>query len=208
MEALCFVASPTPLFRTTTQHSAFPPIRTLTLNTPKKSNKNQPSIINATLTNPKEQIFHKPSRLDSLNTTPPELMKVSSASLVYESGFLGVVPEKKAAPAGKGGDGVHNATVATTYLTKILSSKVYDVAVETPLDYASKLSERLGVHFWLKREDLQPGVRKFFFFFFFSKCHESVSIVVLYFVYQNFEKKEEDYIQKMHFQIITPKLAL
>jgi threonine dehydratase len=190
MEALCFVASPTPLFRTTTQHSAFPPIRTLTLNTPKKSNKNQPSIINATLTNPKEQIFHKPSRLDSLNTTPPELMKVSSASLVYESGFLGVVPEKKAAPAGKGGDGVHNATVATTYLTKILSSKVYDVAVETPLDYASKLSERLGVHFWLKREDLQPGVRKFFFFF-FSQSVMSQSRLLYYILFIKILRKKK-----------------
>ncbi|KAE8037520.1 hypothetical protein FH972_010105 [Carpinus fangiana] len=161
MEALCFIASPTPLFHSTPQHSTFPPIRTK-----KYSNKSQPSIITATLTNPKEQIFQKLSGLDSLNTTPPEssshipqLMKVSSESLVYESGFLGVVPEKMAQPpSGMGGDGVH---IATSYLTKILSSKVYDVAVETPLDYASKLSEKLGVHLWLKREDLQPGVFSF-----------------------------------------------
>jgi threonine dehydratase len=43
-----------------------------------------------------------------------------------------------------------------SYLTNILTSKVYDVAKETPLELAPKLSERLGVNIWLKREDLQP----------------------------------------------------
>ncbi|XVF55600.1 hypothetical protein PTKIN_Ptkin06aG0049000 [Pterospermum kingtungense] len=42
------------------------------------------------------------------------------------------------------------------YLTNILSSKVYDVAIESPLQLATKLSERLGNQIWLKREDLQP----------------------------------------------------
>nr|WKJ88505.1 threonine dehydratase [Amaranthus hypochondriacus]WLW26940.1 threonine dehydratase [Amaranthus hypochondriacus] len=42
------------------------------------------------------------------------------------------------------------------YLTNILLSKVYDVAVESPLQLAEKLSDRLGTNFWLKREDLQP----------------------------------------------------
>jgi len=41
------------------------------------------------------------------------------------------------------------------YLKKILNSRVYDVAVESPLDYARTLSARLGNHIWLKREDLQ-----------------------------------------------------
>ncbi|PWA92662.1 hypothetical protein CTI12_AA077960 [Artemisia annua] len=45
---------------------------------------------------------------------------------------------------------------AMEYLTSILTSKVYDVAVESPLQHASKLSERLSVNIWLKREDLQP----------------------------------------------------
>ena len=39
---------------------------------------------------------------------------------------------------------------------KILSSRVYDVAIESPLDVAPNLSERLGNRIWLKREDLQP----------------------------------------------------
>lgn len=42
------------------------------------------------------------------------------------------------------------------YVKKILTSRVYDVAVETPLQNARQLSERLGNDIWLKREDLQP----------------------------------------------------
>jgi threonine dehydratase len=42
------------------------------------------------------------------------------------------------------------------YLKKILNSRVYDVAIESPLDYARTLSARLDNHVWLKREDLQP----------------------------------------------------
>jgi threonine dehydratase len=33
---------------------------------------------------------------------------------------------------------------------------VYEVARETPLDKAPRLSRRTGNHVWLKREDLQP----------------------------------------------------
>ncbi|MDF7675821.1 threonine ammonia-lyase, biosynthetic [Neisseriaceae bacterium ESL0693] len=44
----------------------------------------------------------------------------------------------------------------TDYLTRILTSAVYDVAIETPLDYAHNLSDRLHNHIWIKREDLQP----------------------------------------------------
>jgi threonine dehydratase len=39
---------------------------------------------------------------------------------------------------------------------RILGARVYDVARETDLDLAPKLSERLGASVWLKREDLQP----------------------------------------------------
>lgn len=42
------------------------------------------------------------------------------------------------------------------YLTRILTASVYDVAVETPLDYAHNLSDRLDNRIWIKREDLQP----------------------------------------------------
>ena len=42
-----------------------------------------------------------------------------------------------------------------TYVKKILSSRVYEVADETPLTRAATLSQRLGVDVRLKREDLQ-----------------------------------------------------
>ena len=42
------------------------------------------------------------------------------------------------------------------YLTKILLSRVYDVAQETPLEEAVNLSRRLGNRILLKREDAQP----------------------------------------------------
>jgi len=42
------------------------------------------------------------------------------------------------------------------YLQKILTAKVYDVAIESPLDLAPSLSRRLGNRVLLKREDQQP----------------------------------------------------
>ncbi len=42
------------------------------------------------------------------------------------------------------------------YVKKILSSRVYDVAVETPLQRAANLSRRLNNEILLKREDMQP----------------------------------------------------
>ncbi|KAK9079369.1 hypothetical protein SSX86_001040 [Deinandra increscens subsp. villosa] len=77
-------------------------------------------------------------------------LRVSPASYQYESGRLGAVPDHKV----EEGNGVLSEM---EYLTNILSSnRVYDVAIESPLSLAPKLSERLGVNVWLKREDLQP----------------------------------------------------
>ncbi|MCC9601255.1 threonine ammonia-lyase, biosynthetic [Stieleria sp. JC731] len=42
------------------------------------------------------------------------------------------------------------------YLQRILNARVYDIAIESALDRATKLSARLGNHVWLKREDTQP----------------------------------------------------
>jgi len=44
----------------------------------------------------------------------------------------------------------------TDYIRKILSSSVYEVAEQTPLDPMHRLSARLGTSVLLKREDLQP----------------------------------------------------
>ena len=42
------------------------------------------------------------------------------------------------------------------YLQRILKARVYEVAIESPLEHAPRLSRRLGNELWLKREDLQP----------------------------------------------------
>ena len=42
------------------------------------------------------------------------------------------------------------------YLEKILNAQVYDVAIESPLDFAPNLSARLHNRIYFKREDLQP----------------------------------------------------
>jgi len=44
----------------------------------------------------------------------------------------------------------------TNYLERVENARVYDVAVESPLELARNLSARLDNHVWMKREDLQP----------------------------------------------------
>jgi len=48
------------------------------------------------------------------------------------------------------------AKPARDYLERILTARVYDVAVETPIDLAPGISARLGNRILLKREDMQP----------------------------------------------------
>jgi threonine dehydratase len=42
------------------------------------------------------------------------------------------------------------------YIERILRARVYDVATESPLEPAPRLSRRVGNQVLLKREDLQP----------------------------------------------------
>ena len=42
------------------------------------------------------------------------------------------------------------------YVKRILNARIYDLVVETPVDEAAQLSQRLGNRVLLKREDLQP----------------------------------------------------
>lgn len=46
--------------------------------------------------------------------------------------------------------------ITSEYLERILRARVYDVAVETPLEPAPRLSKRLNTQILFKREDLQP----------------------------------------------------
>ncbi|KAH6802701.1 L-O-methylthreonine resistant 1 [Perilla frutescens var. frutescens] len=87
--------------------------------------------------------FSPPSSEKPLLVVPP-------SSLQCDSGYL---VSSKYSGNGAVGDGTLNAM---EYLTNILSSKVYDVAYESPLQLAPKLSERWGNNVWLKREDFQP----------------------------------------------------
>ena len=42
------------------------------------------------------------------------------------------------------------------YVKKILDARIYDLVIETPIDPAPLLSQRLNNNVLLKREDLQP----------------------------------------------------
>ena len=46
--------------------------------------------------------------------------------------------------------------MTNSYLERILKARVYDVALETPLEHAARLSRRLENTVFFKREDLQP----------------------------------------------------
>lgn len=48
------------------------------------------------------------------------------------------------------------APIVAEYAQRLAAADVYAVAIETPLEHARKLSERLGHEVWIKREDLQP----------------------------------------------------
>ena len=43
-----------------------------------------------------------------------------------------------------------------SYIKRILDARIYDLAVETPLDSVPLISEKTANHVYLKREDLQP----------------------------------------------------
>ncbi len=46
--------------------------------------------------------------------------------------------------------------ILAQYASRLADADVYEVAIKSPLEFARKLSERLGHRVWLKREDLQP----------------------------------------------------
>src|SRR5687767_2615097 len=51
---------------------------------------------------------------------------------------------------------LNSPALKNDYLERILKSRVYDVAIESPLDPAPGLTKRLGNRLLIKREDLQP----------------------------------------------------
>ncbi|KAM0835362.1 hypothetical protein ACQ4PT_062981 [Festuca glaucescens] len=93
-----------------------------------------------------------PLKADLAPAAPVALMRVVPESLKAASGSLVAVPGRGV----EDGVGDLDGPGAMEYLTAVLTSKVYDVALETPLENATKLSNRLGVNFLVKREDKQP----------------------------------------------------
>ncbi|MGE7417543.1 threonine ammonia-lyase, biosynthetic [Methylobacterium tarhaniae] len=61
-----------------------------------------------------------------------------------------------APPARRPSPSDHDREAVHDYIKKILGARVYDVAIESPLDPMPRLSQRLGAKVLLKREDLQP----------------------------------------------------
>ena len=88
------------------------------------------------------------------------LRRVAPESLQAVPGLLLVNRQYKNLPS----------SAMSNYLIRILSSKVYDVAIESPLELAPKLSERMGANIFLKREDMQSVCTKGFFFFPIKVC--------------------------------------
>ncbi|XP_004496176.1 threonine dehydratase biosynthetic, chloroplastic-like [Cicer arietinum] len=142
MEALRFSTAHQPLLR---PHSH--PLHHKMLRTAVQANPRSNSFIVGVFSKPAE-LVSVPSPT-SVVSPPHPLIKVSPDSLQYPPGYVGAVPDRS-----HSGD-VEDIHGAMDYLTKILSSRVYDVAEDSPLEFAPKLSERLGVNIWLKREDMQ-----------------------------------------------------
>ncbi|CAK9869353.1 unnamed protein product [Sphagnum jensenii] len=94
-----------------------------------------------------------PDAVPKPGEVPQELLYVMPGSLQYEAGYLGGISENT-----RSGETAAAATGLSpiSYLTRILASKVYDVAIETSLELAPKLSEKIGAQIHLKREDMQP----------------------------------------------------
>ncbi|CAM8920056.1 unnamed protein product [Rhodiola kirilowii] len=157
MEALCFLnPNPSSLLRRplptpNPPSPKFTPIDPRNRKNGKKLGRNQ-SICATAARSIVDQatVDATPSVVTDTSVASHVLPRVSPSSLQYPAGFLGV--ERRLVESDESDESVNNAL---EYLTRILSSKVYDVADETPLELAQKLSERLGVHMFLKREDLQ-----------------------------------------------------
>ena len=105
-------------------------------------------------------VVEDPADVDLVVDAPPkteplpsvtDYIRVMPDSLQYEAGKVGGISERT-----KDLESAIRAPTAVSYLTRILTAKVYDVAIESPLELAKKLNERLGVKMLLKREDMQP----------------------------------------------------
>ncbi|CAA2970447.1 threonine dehydratase biosynthetic, chloroplastic-like [Olea europaea subsp. europaea] len=138
METLRFVPAQVPLLR-----SKFTSNDTVKTSSVAAKDRPVKLLFNAALAKQAAEILPTVEREPPSPRAPSAvpLSRVSPCSLQCESGYL--------IPNDLDIGGVCNGTLnAMEYLTNILASKVYDVAHESPLQLANKLSERLGVNVW------------------------------------------------------------
>ncbi|CAM6094509.1 unnamed protein product [Calypogeia fissa] len=114
-----------------------------------KEKRNPPVLRGSAIASPSQESASLDKLVEANPTAAPLSLKVSPDSLQYEAGYLGGISERTCPSE------LCEAAEAMSYLTRILTSKVYDVAIESPLEFAPKLSERVGNRILLKREDMQ-----------------------------------------------------
>ena len=87
-------------------------------------------------------------KLPSHSSVSDDIKEVAPEDMIMREGELGTVR--------RGILTSEDSERLNWYLRAILTANVYDVAIESPLDYAPRLSERIGAKIHFKREDLQP----------------------------------------------------
>jgi len=90
---------------------------------------------------------------------PPAVLPsvaTATASAASDGSGTRVAAKKLAAKTPSSASMLNSPALKNDYLERILKSRVYDVAIESPLDLAPGLTKRLGNRLLIKREDLQP----------------------------------------------------
>lgn len=150
MEVLRFAPAQSPLRRSTFSGADFAEVSPANLRSCRRPKAFVAARLSKAAILPSVEELHSAPPLSPAPPAPEKpLLVVPPSSLQCESGCL--VPNRH-----RGSGGADGTLNAMEYLTNILSSKVYDVAYESPLQLAPKLSERWGSNVWLKREDFQP----------------------------------------------------
>eukprot|EP00891_Asterochloris_glomerata_P009871 jgi/Astpho2/9871/Aster-08331 len=93
-----------------------------------------------------------PQRMDDPLLVDPESFTLQPGELCTFSNGAGIHPEDGSAGCAQ----MQWRNQPGGYLKEILTARVYDVAVQTPLEEAVRLSEEIGTTMLLKREDMQP----------------------------------------------------
>ena len=94
---------------------------------------------------------HWPENAQYITPFSSKLDECHPEAYSYRMGSFAALPELN-----KANRTYQQDSMPHRYIRKILEARVYDVAIETPIDEARFLSQRLDNRVLLKREDLQP----------------------------------------------------